>query len=62
VIDAAYGPDTVNAASSRAAALEKITVALELGAAFSVPKTMQDLREQEREQERSRVRPSEPER
>ena len=62
MIDAAYGPDTAKAASSRAAALEKIAVALERGERFSAPETMQNLREQNRDPERSRSRSSEPER
>ena len=56
VIDAAYGPDTAKGASSRAAALEKIAKAIERGAQFSTPKTMQPAREQTRESERMRDR------
>jgi len=62
MIDAAYGPDTAKAASSRAAALEKIAVALERGERFSAPETMQNLRERNQDPERLRIRPSEPER
>lgn len=62
MIDAAYGPDTAKAANSRAAALEQIAVALERGEQFSAPDTMQKLREQNRDREKSRVWPSEPER
>lgn len=62
MIDAAYGSDTARAASSRAAALEKIAVAIERGKQFCVPETMQNLREQNRDQAKSRVWPSEPER
>lgn len=62
VIDAAYGPDTAKAASSRAAALEKIAGALGRGEQFTVPKTMQPVREQTREPERTPGRLGEPER
>lgn len=62
VIDAAYGPDSTKAASSRAAALEKIAGALARGEQFTVPRTMQPVREQTREPERTRGRSSEPER
>lgn len=62
VIDAAYGPDTVKAATSRAAALDKIADALERGDQFSVPKTLPKSPEQNREPEKTRVRLREAER
>lgn len=62
VIDAAFGPETAKAATSRAAAMEKIAGALERGEDFSAPKTMQRVRASKREPERSRDRASTPER
>lgn len=62
VIDAAYGPDTAKAANLRAAALERIAGAIERGAQFTVPKTMQPARQQVRSKETTRNRSSLPER
>lgn len=62
VIDAAYGSETAKGIAARSAALEKIASAIERGEKFSVPKTMQPVREQIREPERTRGKSTEPER
>lgn len=62
VIDAAYGPDTAKGMAARSAALEKIAGAIERGEKFSVPRTMQPVREQVRGPERTRGKSIEPER